>query len=146
MKPSVRKVFIGFVSNFDPPVSWMYLDSGGRVRTGIDCNLEPIDKALVLSWTNRIDGHEADHNEISTDWVRVKKNRLLAHQGPARAQFVTNLELTGDGLEKLVNAELDAYESQVGQILPGQDWETYPANVQLVTGRGVCPRCANAPG
>jgi len=128
----VREVFVKFSSEFDPPILWMYLDRAGLVRTGIDCLLEPIDKALIVSWTSRNDGHKAEPNEISADWVRVKKNRLLAHHGPARAQFMTNLDLSSEGIEQLVKGQLDAYESDVGQILPEQDWEAYPANVQLV--------------
>jgi hypothetical protein len=76
------------------------------------------------------DGHKAELNEISSDWVRVKKNRLLAHQGPARARFHTSLELTKEGVEKLTFGRIEAHEAYlVAHTFPS--FEGYPADAQL---------------
>ncbi len=130
MKQSVRAVFVEFSTKFDSCVPWMHLDGEGMVRAGINCLVDPIDHAFGVEWIHKDDGHKAEINEISSDWVRVKKNRLLAHQGPARARFVTSLELTKEGVEKLTFGRLEAHEAYlVAHVFPA--FEGYPANVQL---------------
>jgi hypothetical protein len=130
MKQSVRDVFVEFSTKFDSCVPWMHLDREGMVRAGISCLVDPIDHAFAVEWIHKDDGHKAEINEISSDWVRVKKNRLLAHQGPARARFVTSLELTKEGVEKLTFGRLDAHEAYLmAHVFPAL--EGYPANVQL---------------
>lgn len=130
MRESVRAIFLEFASRYTACVPWMYLDQQGMVRTGVGAKLEPIDRALALPWCDKNDGRKAEVNEISTDWVRVKKNRLLAHQGPNRARFVTQLELGKEGLEQATNAQLNEYEQQV-QTMSLPHWAEFPANVQL---------------
>lgn len=132
MRTVVRNIFLEFVTRYTQCVGWMYLDPQGMVRTGIGSLLEPIDRALVLPWVSKDDGRKGELNEISADWVRVKKNRLLAHQQPHRARFVTQLELGKAGLEQVTFAQLDAYELELAAIFPHEAWEEYPANVQLV--------------
>lgn len=130
MKQSVRKVFVEFSTRFDSCVPWMHLDKEGMVRAGINCLVEPIDYAFSVPWVHKDDAHKAEINEISADWVRVKKNRLLAHAGPSRARFYTSLELTKEGVEQLTFARLDAYEAHlVAHVFP--QFEGYPANAQL---------------
>ena len=130
MKQSVRDVFVEFSTKFDSCVPWMYLDREGMVRAGIGCLLEPIDRAFGLPWVHKDDGHNAEMNEISSDWVRVKKNRLLAHQGSSRARFYTSLELTKEGVEKLTFGRIDAHEAYlIAHVFPA--FEGYPADAQL---------------
>lgn len=130
MKQSVRDVFVEFSTKFDSCIPWMYLDREGMVRAGIGALIDPIDHAFAVEWIHKDDGHKAEVNEISTDWVRVKKNRLLAHQGGARARFVTSLELTKEGVEKLASVQLDRHEAKlVAHVFPS--FERYPANAQL---------------
>jgi hypothetical protein len=130
MRPSVRAVFVEFSTKFDSCVPWMHLDLEGMVRAGISCLLDPIDHAFGVPWVHKDDGHKAEMNEISADWVRVKKNRLLAHQGPARARFYTSLELTKEGVDKLVFGRLEALEAHLlAHVFP--DLDRYPADAQL---------------
>lgn len=130
MKQSVREVFIEFSTKFDSCVPWMHLDREGMVRAGISCLVDPIDHAFGVPWVHKDDGHKAEMNEISSDWVRVKKNRLLVHQGPGRARFYTSLELTKEGVEKLTFGRLEAHEVYlVAHVFPG--FEGYPADAQL---------------
>lgn len=129
MKQSVREVFVEFSTKFDQCVPWMHLDREGMVRAGIGCLVDPIDLAFGLPWVSKDDGHKAELNEISSDWVRVKKNRLLAHQGPARARFVTSLELTKEGVEKLTFGRLDVLEAFI--LLTFPSFGSYPADAQL---------------
>lgn len=130
MKQSVREVFVEFSTKFESCVPWMYLDREGMVRAGIGCLVDPIDHAFDVDWTHKDDGHKAEINEISADWVRVKKARLLVHQGPTRARFLTSLELGKEGIEKLAFRQLERFEAYlVAHVFPG--FEGYPANVQL---------------
>ncbi|MFA5053871.1 MAG: hypothetical protein WC565_07420 [Parcubacteria group bacterium] len=130
MRPSVRAVFVEFSTKFDSCVPWMHLDREGMVRAGIGCLVDPIDHAFAVPWVHKDDAHKAEINEISSDWVRVKKNRLLAHTGPARARFYTSLELTKEGVDKLAFGRLEALEAHLlAHVFPA--FEGYPADAQL---------------
>lgn len=130
MRESVHNVFVEFSTRYDSCVPWMHLDREGMVRAGINCLIEPIDHAFGVPWVSKDDEHRAEINEISADWVRVKKNRLLAHAGPARARFYTNLELTKEGIEQLTFKRIEAHEAYlIAHTFP--DFEAYPANAQL---------------
>lgn len=131
MRQSVRDIFLEFSTRYTACVPWMYLDSQGMVRTAIHCSLEPIDNAFALPWVSKDDGRKSELNEVSADWVRVKKQRNLVHLGPNRARFIAQLELTKDGIELATNRQLDAYLREIVTVFPTEAWESYPANVQL---------------
>lgn len=132
MRPIVKSEFIPFVTRFEPLIPWMSMNSDGQVVVGLGCPLEPIDQALKLPWSRRDGTEEISANEISGDWVRIKKNRLLAHKGPAGAAPYTNLMLTPKGLEQVVLARLDAIELMT--VAPTfRTWEEWPADAQLAT-------------
>lgn len=132
MRPLVREQFIAFLSSFEPLCHWMHLDRSGQVVVGPCCSLEPLDRALNLQWTDRQGRPISDANLIASDWVRVKRNRLLAHQGAARAAPFTNLLLSPPALEHLILGRLDVLEK--GIIVPlFRTWEDWPAPAQLAT-------------
>jgi hypothetical protein len=130
MQPLVRDEFIAFASRFEPLCGWMYLNKMGEVVTALGCVLEPLDVALVLPWTDRSGQPLADANLIAGDWIRVKKNRLLAHRGPAAAAPFTNLLLSQSGIEQLILSRLDGIEATI--LKPQfRTWQEWPAPAQL---------------
>lgn len=132
MRIVVREQFIPFATRFESLIPWMYLNKDGQVVVGLGCLIEPIDRALALPWTTREGEAVSDQNLIGSDWIRIKRNRMLAHAGHARAASYTNLLLTQAGLEKVVLDRLDAIESFV--IRPTfRTWDDWPADAQLAT-------------
>jgi hypothetical protein len=131
MRAETRQEFIPFMSRHEPLVPWMYLNPQGQVVVGLSaCLLEPIDRALQLPWQRRDLPGEVGMNEISADWVRVKKNRLLAHKGPGGSAPYTQLLLSQHGLEDLILGRMDAVELMV--IRPSfRTWEQWPWQAQL---------------
>ncbi len=130
MKESVRKALVPFLTKFDGCVPWMHLDKLGLVVVGLGCQLEPIDLALGLKWFRRGTEERAEMNEISRDWTLVKRNRLLAHQGPQRAQFFTGLDLSAESLDALVFATAERRQTELEELFC-PTFEEYPADAQL---------------
>jgi hypothetical protein len=132
MRSAVREQFMPFATRFESLIPWMHLNKQGEVVIALGCLLEPIDRALALPWTTRDGVEVSEQNLIGADWIRIKRNRMLAHAGPARAASYTNLLLTQAGLEKVVLDRLDAIESFI--IRPTfRTWDDWPADSQLAT-------------
>ncbi len=132
MRRVVRDNFIPFVTRFEALTPWMHLDRQGQVVIGLGCSLEPLDRALSLDWQHRDGSGNVTVNEIGADWARIKRNRILAHKGPAGAAPYTNLLLSAKGLEDIVLGRLDAIEQIIARPT-WRTWDLWPADAQLAT-------------
>ncbi len=130
MRESVKQGFLPFATRFDPLVSWMYLNRAGNVVTALGCSLEPITLALELPWVLRDGKQPAEENHIAGDWLRIKRNRILAHKGPTGSAPYTNVELTQEGIERLVIKRLYELEQRFADA-GFVDFDDWPADVQL---------------
>lgn len=130
MRESVKSGYLAFATRFDPLVAWMYLNRSGNVVTALGCSLEPITVALALPWVLRENKQAAEPNHISGDWMRIKRNRILTHKGPTGSAPYTNVELTPEGVERLVIKRL--YELEQSFADAGfSEFDEWPADVQL---------------
>jgi len=100
-KEAVRAVFLEFSTKFEGAIPWIYLDVKGFATVGLGCLLEPAGLAQSLPFVIRGTDTKATPDQITRDWVTVKRNRLLAHQGAQRARFYTDLDLPKEGIEQL---------------------------------------------
>lgn len=129
-KKAVRDVFLEFSEKFEGAIPWIYLDIKGLATVGLGCLLEPAALALGLPFVHRGTETRATPDEISRDWVTVKRNRLLAHQGAQRARFYTNLDLTREGIEQLAWHRMALNEDYfVKHHFP--EFGQFPADAQL---------------
>ena len=129
-KKSVRAVFLEFSKKFEGCIPWIYLDIKGLATVGIGCLIEPAGQALALPFVHRGTEDRATQDEISRDWVMVKRQRNLAHQGAQRARFFTNLDLLPEGIEALALQRLKLNEDYLlGHAFPM--FGEFPADAQL---------------
>ncbi len=129
-KKAVRDVFLEFSQKFEGAIPWIYLDVKGLATIGLGCLIEPAGLALGLPFVVRGTDTKATPDQIARDWVTVKRNRLLAHQGAQRARMYTDLELTQDGIEQLAWHRLRLNEHYlIEHAFP--TFEDFPADAQL---------------
>jgi GH24 family phage-related lysozyme (muramidase) len=129
-KAAVRTVFLEFSKKFEGAIPWIYLDVKGLATIGLGCLIEPAGVALGLPFVIRGTDTKATPDQIARDWVTVKRNRLLAHQGAQRARFHTDLDLTEEGIEQLAWHRLKLNEDYLLEHAFPMFGE-FPADAQL---------------
>jgi GH24 family phage-related lysozyme (muramidase) len=129
-KPAVLEAFVEFTTNLEGCIPWIYLDIKGLATVGLGCLIEPAAQAQALPFVWRGTDRRATPDEITRDWVTIKRNRMLAHLGAGRARAYTNLELLPDGIEALAFHRLKLHEDYfVAHTFAA--FSEYPADVQL---------------
>jgi hypothetical protein len=126
----------------------MYLDCKGLVTIGLGCLIDPESLARPLPFRFKGSDKPADPAAIGEEWHRVKDNQLLAKQGYKMAGRVTQLYLTGEGIDQLARRRIESFEATLRKYLP--EWDHWPANAQLATmsmawamGAGFVPKFKN---
>ncbi len=129
MRGSVRDAFISFNSPFEGIVHWMYADVKGLVTVGIGNLIDPLPKGLPF--VDKGTGLPASEAAILADWTRIKGDKSLAKLGHRACEHITQLRLTGTGVERLVYGKLDEMAGYLAKRFP--EWEIWPADAQLAT-------------
>jgi len=134
MHPSVHSNFVSFTIKFEGRVEYMYLDIKQLVSTGIGNLIDPISEALPLPFVYKDNpGMRASQSEITGEWNRVKAGgAALAQQGHLAARNITNLKLTEEDIDHLVESKLRQTESTLKSVTPEfASFEGWPADAQL---------------
>jgi GH24 family phage-related lysozyme (muramidase) len=129
MYDSVRSSFNGFTKTFEGRVAWMYLDIKGLVTTGVGNLIDPVDAALALPFVHKGDNTPATKDEITSEWKNIKAKPDLAQKGYKACESITNLRLTDQSIDSLVDSKLTQNESVLKKSFP--DWDKWPADAQL---------------
>lgn len=127
IQPEVVDVFYRWNGQYEGVAFCMYADILGLATTGVG-NLIPLAVALVLPWKHP-DGSPASEGEIEDAWNKIQGNMEAAKRGADYACTLTDLRLSREGVEALVQDRLD----QNAVILAGRfpQFPDWPADAQL---------------
>lgn len=129
MRAAVRAAFVPFTAPLEGVVPWMYLDVKGLVTTAIGNLIDPIQYAMPLPWRNKVTGKLADRETVIREWARVKHDKSLARLGHRAAERITELRLTDEGVQYVVQSKLQQNWSHLERRFP--DIVEWPADAQL---------------
>jgi GH24 family phage-related lysozyme (muramidase) len=131
MYDSVRNAFIGFTTNYEGRINWMYLDIKGLVTIGIGNLIDPVELAVGLPMVQKSGGAAASEDDIRSEWATVKGHTELAQQGWRAAGAVTNLTISDADIDTLVLAKLEANATALKNTSEFSGFESWPADAQL---------------
>jgi LAS superfamily LD-carboxypeptidase LdcB/GH24 family phage-related lysozyme (muramidase) len=126
---TAREAFADFITPFEGRVAWMYLDTKALVTVGVGNLIDPERYALELPFVHKSTGEPATREQISAEWRRVKSDTSLATRGYRQAEKVTELRLTEQAMDELLQSKLASNESTLRGTFP--DWDDWPADAQL---------------
>ncbi len=127
--PAVVAIFLRWNWQFEGLAFCMYADILGLPTTGVG-NLLPEDVALILPWKHP-DGTAATKDEISAAWHLINKNMEAAKKGADYACTLTDLRLSMEAVEALVEDRLEQNAEFLTNRFP--DFPDWPADAQLAT-------------
>jgi hypothetical protein len=130
MNAAVRAQWLAFNAPLEGRVTWMYLDIKGLVTTGEGQLIDPAGIAQDMNW-NRPDGSLASRAEVLYEWLTVKNNHALAHDGATAAEHVTALRLPESVLDADALDRLDRFARILAAYPPFAAFDTWPADAQL---------------
>ena len=127
IQAEVVDVFYRWNGQYEGVAFCMYADILGLATTGVG-NLIPLAVALVLPWKHP-DGSPASEAEIEDAWSQIQGNMEAAKRGADYACTLTDLRLSREGVEALVQDRLE----QNAVILAGRfpQFPDWPADAQL---------------
>lgn len=133
MYPSVASAFWNFSVAKEGYLDFMYADVKNLVTTGVGNLIDSggsdgYGPALNLPWKHRGTGILASNQEI-VDAFRTVKNAGLSQKGGGAYRGLTDLYLSADDIQQLVDAKLASDEYILRQKYPGYDG--WPADAQL---------------
>jgi hypothetical protein len=137
MWPAVRQIFPAWSAQFEGRVPWPYLDqskdANGNpapiVTTAIGNAMTSLGDFMRLPWRHKATGALCSPSEVEAGWEAVRACVDLAPQGGDVFQNVTDLRLTGDAIDALVDEALDGKEAELRLSFDLDEW---PAAAQLV--------------
>lgn len=128
MRESVKKAFHAFSEPLEGRVHHLYLDVKCLPTTGVGNLVETILDVLALPW-KRPDGSLASRNEVVAMYQVVIERKDLAPKGGMIFAKLTNLRLTDEDVDALVERRLALNEITLLKRMPGiADW---PADAEL---------------
>lgn len=136
MWPAVRQIFPAWSAQFEGRVPWPYLDqakdANGElapiVTTAIGNAMPTLGDFMRLPWRHQATGALCSPSEVEAAWDAVRARVDLAPHGGGAFQDVTDLRLTGDAIDAIVDEDLDAKESVLRLSF---DLDGWPAAAQL---------------
>ncbi|GAB3894262.1 lysozyme [Spirosoma agri] len=137
MHTSVNQSFRAFNEPFEGVVPYMYLDILGLVTVGVGNLIDPISAALSLPFQYKnkpgitTPGAPAATNVIEAEWKLLKGKQELAKLHHRACAKLTNLELSEDAINKLIQKRLQQNESFLKRQIPFQNFDNWPADAQL---------------
>ncbi len=125
MWPSVRAAWRKWNEPNEGWDSFLYTDSRGLVTTGMGNLVNTVADAQRADWRNP-DGTMASPAQVAQAW-QVVHDAYPGVQSTACAKLTT-IRLTDAGIQALVDAALDAAETELRKSFP--DWDALPADEQ----------------
>lgn len=138
MWPAVRRIFAEWSAQFEGRVPWPYLDQAKDAKgnptpiltVGIGNAVLTLTDMLALPWVHKGSSRPATKDEITAAWNAVHARADLAPHGGGAFEGVTDLRLTDDAIDAIVDEDLDAKASALTPSFPGID--AWPADAQLL--------------
>lgn len=118
---------IAKLEQFEGVIPWMYLDTAGKVTTGVGLMLPSSSAAARLPF--QINGRAATQEEISAEYARVD---ALPMGRPAlfyRTRDAHGPELPRPQIDSLLRTVLTGFDGELRRALP--DYDTIPDAVKL---------------
>ena len=113
----------------------MYLDTHTPplVTVGVGNLIDPIEEALKLpfQWKNANPPRPATHEEIRSEWTRIKNLTNLCECAWTVWDTVTHLFLDDAAIDNLIYQRLDENETILLKRWPYMAFESWPADAQL---------------
>ena len=131
MNPAVARAWQSYVRRWEGVTFWMYLDTKGKVTTGIGFLIDSIQAAQALPWTVRSTGHPASPAEIAQEWRRVKAMQDKKHLNGLNAVWVNSsrLRISDATVDRQLDRMTPDYLAGVRRTLT--DLDNFPADAQL---------------
>jgi GH24 family phage-related lysozyme (muramidase) len=118
-----------FSAPMEGRVPTMYCDILGLITTGVGNLINTLPQALALPWL-LVDGTKADQADIAADWHKLHDNAQYYAARKWNVYAKTMLcHLSDEGIDALVQRQLDANEAIIRKRWPG--WDKFPADAQL---------------
>jgi GH24 family phage-related lysozyme (muramidase) len=132
MKQAVRDIWTKYTTILEGCVPHFYLDIKGLVTIGLGCLVDPVGMATGLPFVLKSDRVTlATKAEIAADWTRIKSRQYLSKYHYNRAGMLCTLTLLPEGIERLKDQRISAYEPYFLKKLP--NFATWPADAQAAT-------------
>jgi hypothetical protein len=132
MQDSVAQAFLGFSTQFEGRVPYMYVDVKDLVTVGVGNLIDPLELALALPFVFKSDqSTAASADDITADWNTVKNTPGLPEQGHLGADPLTKLMLTEDSIGQLVQTKAASNEPILKQTPEFAAYDGWPADAQL---------------
>ncbi|MFQ5783609.1 MAG: hypothetical protein ACE5H8_02145 [Alphaproteobacteria bacterium] len=123
-----RNRFRKHVSDFENNISYMYLDSKGKVTVGLGHLLRDAEEAKRLPFFERGTTNRADPAHIENAYLKVLSSGLTGSKHTVFKEL-THIDLDLGAIETLFDDDVNQFLPLLTNKFP--DYETYPASVQL---------------
>lgn len=130
MRASVAAAWPAMCKRYEGVTTWLYLDTKGKVTTGVGFLVDTIAGAQALPWW-RPDGTRANTDDVAAEWRRVKAAQKWKHLNGLNSVWVKSarLALAVDTVNVLLESMTPRYWSGVVKSAPNV--EQAPADAQL---------------
>lgn len=125
LKPELVESWRSFNKPFEDEVPYMYLDEIGKVTFGVGNLIDPMGRALVVSWVTP-SGEAATNDQVAAEWGRVKsmpKGLLYT-----RYHSPKGLHVTDSTIDNTIFRQLDDDVRVLAKEFPSL--KDYPLEVQ----------------
>lgn len=135
IRAAVLDAFPGYTQKFEGRIPYMYLDmsdlpGGPFVTTGVGNLADPVSLALAMPWVHKSDNTTpATADEITAEWNLVKSHPELAPKGAQAFASMTQLRLTSQSIDALVQQKVAQNEVTLFARYP--NLPLWPADAQL---------------
>jgi hypothetical protein len=153
VRASILPAWRAYVRRWEGVTLWMYLDTKGKVTTGIGFLIDSITAAQALPWVVQATGHSASPSEIAQEWRRVKamqskkhlnglnavwrnSSRLRISQATVDRQLDKMTPQYWDGVKQTL-PELDTFPADAGLAVLDEAWQNGKAFLELKDSKGV---------
>lgn len=127
MWQSVADNWWDFTKRHEGAVNFMYVDTIGKVTTGLGYLIDSPEAALALPWL-RSDGSRASSDEVRAEWDKVKHSGTEGQHINAR-QAITSLHLDDATIAETTHQRFSQFEEELRGYFPAFD--AWPADAQM---------------
>jgi GH24 family phage-related lysozyme (muramidase) len=134
MHQSVKNALPDFLAQYEGKVNFMYLDVKGLVTIGIGNLIDPVGQALKYEYSTK-GGSTVGSADVISEWNTVKARRDLIQKGAPAFDGITRLQLSNNGVSKMVKDHAGAIENYITTNGTAKqfygNWDNWPADAQL---------------
>jgi hypothetical protein len=138
MRDAVKRALVGYQTQYEGCVFWLYGDEENLVTTAIGklidlsslkTKTDPWAPALSLPWKHNDLTTPATHDEIVAEWKLVKSHSEMTHLGGGAYRAITFLRLTDADVNEITFNTAYMFETILKKRFTAYD--SWPADAQL---------------